>query len=164
MDPQLLLAILILCAVALGFFVVSKLYRFPSMSRGFRSGFRSSEDKNCFLLFGSETETAFVASLIKKYGAKFVAFENKDDIPYDGHFSGLIALSANDSDNMTACRVGRRVMEIPNIISKCSENQNISIFEENDIPYFITEDGLESVIAKWAYNVKGKKNDKVQPS
>lgn len=140
----LLIIVLFIPIVFIGF-LASKLDRFLE-----NKGFISEDDAAAptAVVLGSSELSSQVASRLEHNRIRVISitepfiFMQKQQIDY------LFALSDNDADNITLCKVARKVYGTEKIISLCNDQRNINMYTAENIKCISGSETAEQSICR----------------
>lgn len=92
------------------------------------------------LLFGDNNLTKSIGRycIDKNISLNFSKYYNELD--FNRKYSLLLAISDNDTDNLTVSTIGRDICSIPHIASLCNKDENLKMYKDFGIDRIITLD------------------------
>lgn len=165
---QWVLVIVLLLAFIIGYIAVSMLEHLAPACYAHTKKINVTEEEIApyLLIFGNGNLADNLKALLESYEIRYLQIDHINALDKTKKYTNIVAVSANDIDNIMIVRIGEKLLEIPFSIAICNQIENRKIFNDYDVFYFSAQSITAEKIAEvlFARKMKQVYNDPMRSS
>lgn len=165
---QWMLVVILLLAFIIGYIAVSMLEYLAPARYAHTKKINVTEEEIVpyLLIFGNGNLADNLKALLESYEIRYLQIDHINALDKTKKYTNIVAVSANDIDNIMIVRIGGKLLEIPFSIAICNQIENRKIFNDYDVFYFSAQSITAEKIAEvlFARKMKQVYNDPMRSS
>ncbi|MDW5299260.1 MAG: hypothetical protein SA378_03870 [Sedimentibacter sp.] len=156
-----IIAVLMIIIFLIGFVFIDKIYNIANPVEFNKNAFYQFSDYNSLtgaLIYGDKNSDfcTAISDVLKQYNINSEILNDINILDNSSSYKYLVAVSKSDLDNLTICAIGRKMMDINNILAICNQKYNKKIYEENHIAYLTGDILSANEIAHTLLNLRAE--------
>lgn len=165
---QWMLVVILLLAFIIGYIAVNMLEYLAPARYAHTKKINVTEEEIVpyLLIFGNGNLADNLKALLESYEIRYLQIDHINALDKTKKYTNIVAVSANDIDNIMIVRIGGKLLEIPFSIAICNQIENRKIFNDYDVFYFSAQSITAEKIAEvlFARKMKQVYNDPMRSS